>query len=79
MEIWTSGLLKSTKHRVTFLPEHNHLDRYSIPFFAHPNDHVPLLPAPSKYVDQTITTVDENGHAFTAMEHLRSRLDATYK
>ncbi|KAG2196996.1 hypothetical protein INT47_006943 [Mucor saturninus] len=79
MEIWTGGLLKSTKHRVTFLPEHNHLDRYSIPFFAHPNDSVPLLPVPSALVDQTITAVGSDGHVLTAHEHLRSRLDATYK
>ncbi|GAA5796534.1 hypothetical protein EDC94DRAFT_544188 [Helicostylum pulchrum] len=78
MELWTNGLLKSTKHRVTFLPEHNHLDRYSMPFFVHPNDSVPLVPAPSKYVDQTVNTVDANGHVYTAGEHLRSRLDATY-
>lgn len=77
MELWTNGLLKSTKHRVTFLPEHNHLDRYSMPFFVHPNDTVPLTPVPSKYVDQTVT-LDENGHIYTAGEHLRSRLDATY-
>lgn len=78
MELWTNGLFKSTKHRVTFLPEHHHLDRYSMPFFVHPNDNVPLLPAPSKFVDQTVTTVDANGHVYTAGEHLRSRLDATY-
>lgn len=79
MEIWTGGLLKSTKHRVTFLPEHNHLDRYSIPFFVHPNHHVPLIPAPSPLVDQTVTAVDDKGHILTADEHLRSRLEATYK
>lgn len=78
MELWTNGLLKSTKHRVTFLPEHNHLDRYSMPFFVHPNEHVPLSPVPSKFVDQTVTK-DESGHVYTAGEHLRSRLDATYQ
>jgi isopenicillin N synthase-like dioxygenase len=75
MELWTNGLFKSTKHRVTFLPEHNHLDRYSMPFFVHPNDSVPLVPVPSKYVDQTVKPGD---HVYTAGEHLRSRLDATY-
>lgn len=75
MELWTSGLLKSTKHRVTFLPEHNHLDRYSMPFFVHPKDTTPLNPAPSPFVDQEITS----DHKYTAGEHLRSRLDATYE
>ncbi|KAI8084083.1 uncharacterized protein B0P05DRAFT_570482 [Gilbertella persicaria] len=72
MELWTNGLLKSTKHRVTFLPEHHHLDRYSIPFFVHPNDDTPLVPVPSKHVDQTQKTTMNAG------EHLRHRLDATY-
>lgn len=75
MELWTNGLFKSTKHRVTFLPEHSHLDRYSMPLFVHPNDTVPLVPIPSKYVNQT---VNQGDHVFTAGEHLRSRLDATY-
>ncbi|KAI8997131.1 hypothetical protein BDB01DRAFT_769934 [Pilobolus umbonatus] len=76
MEFWTGGLFKSTKHRVVFLPEHNHLDRYSIPFFVHPNSNVPLSPVPSKYVNQKVKS--ENGHIYTADEFLRSRLDATY-
>lgn len=75
MELWTSGLLKSTKHRVTFLPEHNHLDRYSMPFFVHPQDRTPLSPAPSPLVDQTA----QPESVYTAGEHLRSRLDATYE
>ncbi|KAG1449065.1 hypothetical protein G6F56_008763 [Rhizopus delemar] len=76
MELWTNGLFKSTMHRVTFLPEHNHLDRYSMPFFVHPDDHVSLAPAPSKFVDQDLKRTD--GHIYTAGEHLKSRLDATY-
>ncbi|KAL7320944.1 hypothetical protein PS15m_000775 [Mucor circinelloides] len=75
MEMWTNGLFKSTKHRVTFLPEHNHLDRYSMPYFVHPTDTVPLVPAPSKFIDQTIPDPD---HILTAGQHLRSRLDSTY-
>lgn len=80
MELWTNGLLKSTKHRVTFLPEHNHLDRYSMPFFVHANEHVPLTPVPSKFVDQTASkeTKNDDGHVYTAGEHLRNRLNATY-
>lgn len=75
MELWTNGLFKSTKHRVTFLPEHNHLDRYSMPYFVHPDDKVPLVPAPSKFVDQTY---NKEGPVLTAGEHLNSRLNATY-
>ncbi|CEP16066.1 hypothetical protein [Parasitella parasitica] len=75
MEMWTNGLFKSTKHRVTFLPEHNHLDRYSMPYFVHPKDDVPLVPAPSKFIDQTIANPER---VITAGEHLRSRLDSTY-
>ncbi|KAI8343767.1 hypothetical protein EDC96DRAFT_578425 [Choanephora cucurbitarum] len=75
MELWTGGLFKSTKHRVTFLPEHQHLDRYSIPFFVHPNDDTPLAPVPSKYV----TAQSSDGQIQTAGEHLRQRLDATYQ
>ncbi|KAI8363939.1 hypothetical protein BD560DRAFT_403957 [Blakeslea trispora] len=74
MELWTGGLFKSTKHRVTFLPEHQHLDRYSIPFFVHPNDDTPLEPLPSKYV----TAQPSNGQVLSAGEHLRQRLNATY-
>ncbi|KAG1140479.1 hypothetical protein G6F37_006673 [Rhizopus arrhizus] len=76
MELWTNGLFKSTIHRVTFLPEHNHLDRYSMPFFVHPDDNVPLTPVPSKFVNQTLSSTGD--HAYTAGEHLRRRLDATY-
>ncbi|KAI8640373.1 hypothetical protein BD408DRAFT_390790 [Parasitella parasitica] len=75
MEMWTNGLFKSTKHRVTFLPEHNHLDRYSMPYFVHPKDDVPLVPAPSKFIDQNNSNPD---HILTAGQHLRSRLDSTY-
>lgn len=75
MELWTNGLFKSTLHRVVFLPEHKHLDRYSMPFFVHPDDNIPLSPVPSKHVDQSSKT---DGHILTAGEHLRNRLDATY-
>ncbi|KAG0170877.1 hypothetical protein DFQ28_002171 [Apophysomyces sp. BC1034] len=77
MEFWTNGLFKSTLHRVTFLPEHNHLDRYSIPFFVHPGDDVPLSPIPSHVVPLTETTAGQK--VMTAGEHLKSRLDATYE
>lgn len=78
MEFWTNGLFKSTLHRVTFLPEHNHLDRYSIPFFVHPQDSVLLSPIPSKLIPAPSNEAG-NQEILTAGEHLRRRLDATYK
>ncbi|KAI8975551.1 hypothetical protein BDF20DRAFT_614679 [Mycotypha africana] len=81
MELWTHGLFKSTKHRVTFLPQHKYIDRYSIPFFMHPVDHAPLSPVPSPFVDTTLDKAAANektGEVLTAGQHLRNRLDATY-
>lgn len=75
MEFWTNGLFKSTLHRVTFLPEHSHLDRYSMPFFVHPEDAVMLSPIPSKVVPQKESQDEE---IISAGEHLRRRLEATY-
>ncbi|KAI7865003.1 hypothetical protein BDF14DRAFT_1731206 [Spinellus fusiger] len=73
MEAWTNGLFKSTVHRVVFLPEHQHLDRYSIPFFVHPENSVLLKPIPSKIVPFV-----EKEKLITASEHLTNRLHATY-
>ncbi|KAI7901183.1 uncharacterized protein BX663DRAFT_515194 [Cokeromyces recurvatus] len=73
MELWTNGLFKSSQHRVVFLPEHHHVDRYSIPYFVHSHDNVVLSPLPSPCVDQT--TQDP----ITAGELLRNRLDGTYE
>ncbi|KAF7729420.1 hypothetical protein EC973_004399 [Apophysomyces ossiformis] len=80
MEFWTNGLFKSTLHRVTFLPEHNHVDRYSIPFFVHPGDDVPLTPIPSHLIPRNDKKEEEEKEAkvITAGEHLRNRLNATY-
>ncbi|KAI9277612.1 hypothetical protein BY458DRAFT_453229, partial [Sporodiniella umbellata] len=76
MELWTNGLFKSTQHRVTFLPEHNHLDRYSFAVFMHPFDKTLLKPVPSEFVDQTVQS--SNGYIYTAGEHLTKKLDETY-
>ncbi|KAI9019255.1 hypothetical protein CLU79DRAFT_670496, partial [Phycomyces nitens] len=77
MEFWTNGLFKSTMHRVTFLPEHNHLDRYSIPFFVHPEDGVLLTPIPSTIVPPAPKETEKKP-LITAGEHLRRRLEETY-
>ncbi|KAI9468213.1 hypothetical protein BDB00DRAFT_864033 [Zychaea mexicana] len=82
MQEWTNGIFKSTLHRVTFLPEHAHLDRYSMPFFVHPEDATLLSPIPSKVVpppSESTQGVAKSGEINTAGEHLRRRLDATYK
>ncbi|CAO3643606.1 unnamed protein product [Cunninghamella echinulata] len=79
MQEWSGGLFKSTLHRVTFLPEHQHVDRYSMPFFVHPEDEVPLIPIPSHLVPKSDIQKDEHGNAITAGEHLRRRLNATYQ
>lgn len=76
MELWTNGLFKSTMHRVTFLPEHNHLDRYSMPYFVQANSDTPLAPVPSQFVNQTINNPE--GYVYTAGEHLQKRLAASH-
>lgn len=78
LEYWTNGLFKSTLHRIVFLPEHQHKDRYSIPFFVHPEDDVLLSPIPSKIVPKTGGSSSSEQQPITAGEHLRRRLDATY-
>ncbi|CDS07993.1 hypothetical protein LRAMOSA01942 [Lichtheimia ramosa] len=77
IEFWTNGLFKSTMHRVVFLPEHAHVDRYSIPFFVHPSDETLLAPIPSTIVPPATNRNEDE--IITAEEHLRRRLDATYK
>lgn len=85
MQEWSGGLFKSTLHRVTFLPEHNHVDRYSMPFFVHPEDNVPLVPIPSHLITPNTNNtsnnqlLDEHGQPITAGEHLKRRLNATYQ
>ncbi|KAL9539143.1 hypothetical protein MBANPS3_010447 [Mucor bainieri] len=74
MELWTNGLFKSTMHRVTFQPEHNHLDRYSMPYFVQANSDTSLAPIPSPFVDQTV----KDNVTYTAGEHLQRRLAASH-
>ncbi|KAI7849432.1 hypothetical protein BDC45DRAFT_520758 [Circinella umbellata] len=82
LQEWTNGLFKSTLHRVTFLPEHAHVDRYSMPVFIHPEDDTLLSPIPSSIVpppSESTQGVAKSGEIITAGEHLRRRLNATYK
>ncbi|PWY95886.1 Clavaminate synthase-like protein [Aspergillus sclerotioniger CBS 115572] len=61
LSYWTSGLLKSTVHRVVFpmaeqqqqeSEEGSAQDRYSIVYFCHPMDRTELVPVPSKVVGE---------------------------
>ncbi|QIW94840.1 hypothetical protein AMS68_000358 [Peltaster fructicola] len=79
LEDWTTGLLKSTVHRVVFPTQAKDAgDRYSIAYFCHPLDDVMLEPVPSKIVKERI--LEDNGPqgVISAREHLMKRLAATY-
>ncbi|KAI8583063.1 hypothetical protein K450DRAFT_224036 [Umbelopsis ramanniana AG] len=77
MEYWTGGRFKSTKHRVVFLPEHAQNDRYSIAYFCHANDEVPLDVIPSVVLKDN--QIGQDQPIKTAGQHLRERLEETYK
>ncbi|KAG2186304.1 hypothetical protein INT43_002742 [Umbelopsis isabellina] len=77
MEFWTGGRFKSTKHRVVFLPEHAQHDRYSIAYFCHANDQVPLDVIPSMVLENN--DINQGQKVKTAGEHLQERLEETYK
>jgi isopenicillin N synthase-like dioxygenase len=82
---WTNGLLRSTVHRVIFPKDARRggEDRYSIAFFCHPLNAVPLERVPSELVQARAENGQSNGdvsegHVMTAEEHLHERLKATY-
>ena len=81
LEDWTSGLLKSTVHRVVF-PKADSGDRYSIAFFCHPLDDAVLEPVPSARVKDHASKANKpparGGKTITAKDHLMERLAATY-
>ena len=57
LSYWTSGLLKSTVHRVVFPhgrdQQHGTADdRYSMVYFCHPLHSAELVPVPSKLVEE---------------------------
>ncbi|GME85085.1 unnamed protein product [Ambrosiozyma monospora] len=90
LSYWTNGLLKSTLHRVRFPQEliASGKDRYSIVFFAHPDDDSVLEPVPCKLVDEygkgdgngrgAAFDLVKFGKSITAREHLDRRLAQTY-
>ncbi|ANB12231.1 putative dioxygenase [Sugiyamaella lignohabitans] len=82
LSFWTAGILKSSIHRVRFLPEAQKAgrDRYSIVYFCHPENDALLEPVPSPIVAQ----IEARGanrsdrETITAKQHLDKRLAATY-
>ena len=78
LSYWTSGLLKSTIHRVRFPAkvQESGQDRYSIVFFSHPNDETVLVPVPSPLTNGGRGV--SKGNLITAKQHLDKRLAATY-
>jgi isopenicillin N synthase-like dioxygenase len=89
LSFWTSGLLKSTVHRVV---KENTEERYSMAYFCHPLDDVVLDTVPSKTVSdfakkdgggkelesQRERVGSKEGEILTAREHLGRRLRVTY-
>ncbi|KAI1098955.1 2OG-Fe(II) oxygenase superfamily protein [Jackrogersella minutella] len=94
LSYWTNGLLRSTVHRVAFSSdvtdgESTHDPRYSVVYFCHPANDTPLEPVPSQRVaafhghdEAAKAYIDSNPYAerkvLTALEHLQTRLRATY-
>lgn len=86
LSYWTNGMLKSTIHRVKFPKDFQETgnSRYSIVYFSHPEDKIPLGPVPSEKVKlikgrgATFDAEKNGGKAMTAGEHLLKRLDTTY-
>ena len=65
----TAGILKSNIHRVAPAPGHQAgLPRYSLVYFAHPNDAVELKPVQGGLVDAVQLRVEEGGKPITAAE-----------
>ncbi|ODQ80638.1 hypothetical protein BABINDRAFT_47743 [Babjeviella inositovora NRRL Y-12698] len=81
LSYWTSGILKSTIHRVRFPAKSQETgqDRYSIVFFSHPNDETLLEPVPSPIIREVKNRgANAAEKVVTAHEHLQKRLAATY-
>ncbi|KAI9886333.1 MAG: hypothetical protein M1823_001841 [Watsoniomyces obsoletus] len=93
LSYWTNGLLKSTVHRVVTPPPPEVTrggdgtvvmgeDRFSIAYFCHARDDVPLGPVPSEKIlkgtKNLVAGKGEGEGVLTAEEHLKQRLAATY-
>ncbi|KAF2483221.1 hypothetical protein BDY17DRAFT_297044 [Neohortaea acidophila] len=65
----TAGLLRSNIHRVAPSPGlQAGLPRYSLVYFSHPNDDVPLTPVKGGLVDAAQRETDETGEVVTAAD-----------
>ncbi|KAG0347322.1 hypothetical protein BG004_007979 [Podila humilis] len=81
LQMWTNGLLKSTKHRVMYNPQQLHSSRYSIACFMHANDNTKLVPIPSPLITQEMRAEGaefKEGWTMTAKEYLDFRLGRSY-
>jgi len=79
LSYWTNWKLKSAVHRVVFPENSPGKDRYSIAYFCHPVDDAPLLPVPSRLVQEDSGTAqDGSKKVLTAKQHLENRLAASY-
>ncbi|KAF9896669.1 hypothetical protein BX616_006983, partial [Lobosporangium transversale] len=80
-QMWTNGLLKSTKHRVTHIPQQLNRSRYSIACFLFPNDDIKLEPIPSPLITQKMRDEAiefEKCRNMAAREYLAWKLAQTY-
>ncbi|KAF9577879.1 hypothetical protein BGW38_006640 [Lunasporangiospora selenospora] len=81
LQMWTNGLLRSTKHRVMYNPEQQNRSRYSIACFIHSNDTTKLDPIESPLFTKEMRTEGvefEEARNMTAGEYLDWRLSQTY-
>lgn len=83
LQLWTSGVLKSTLHRVTSASFKG--DRYSIAYFAHPDDDTILEPILDLQGVVALAEKQQDANTplptkipLTAGDHLRARIAATY-
>ncbi|KAK9760818.1 hypothetical protein K7432_014765 [Basidiobolus ranarum] len=79
MQMWTNGLLKSTKHRVVYHPAQQTQPRYSIACFLQLSDDTRFHPVPSPLISNLNEGCeDENALCMTAKEYLQYKLEMTY-
>ncbi|ORZ26243.1 hypothetical protein BCR41DRAFT_347981 [Lobosporangium transversale] len=81
LQMWTNGLLKSTKHRVTYDPQQHYRPRYSTGFFLFANADTKLDPIPSPLITQEMRAEAvefEEGRNMTAGEYVAWRIKRTY-
>ena len=71
---FTAGILKSNIHRVAPAPgEQAGLPRYSLTYFSHPNDDVPLVPVQGGLVEKACREIVDDGIKATAKEWVERR------